>query len=175
MKKLFTTIAMLLVLALAAPVMAEGYGNKDKEKCGESKQKYKKGGYSSKMLQELDLTDDQKAEIKTLRKAFWTDNREQLKAAWQNRRHMAQLSYAESVDQAKLEALIEAASESYAAQMVKRAELNSAVFSVLTTEKQQQFEQKMASYQEKRHSRQNLSLTILQLQIFLAIPTGMVF
>lgn len=35
MGKLFTTIAMLPVLALAAPVMAPGHGTKDTEKCGE--------------------------------------------------------------------------------------------------------------------------------------------
>lgn len=155
MGKLLTTLAMFPVLALAAPVIANDHGSKDKEKCGEAKNKYKKGGYSYKMMKDLDLTEDQKAEIKSLRKAFWTDNKAEMKAGWQHRKEMAQLSYAESVDQAKLDALIETSSESYAAQMAKRAELNSAVFGVLTPQQQQQFEQKMAAYQEKRESRKD--------------------
>lgn len=155
MGKLFTIIAMLPVLALAAPVMAQGYGTKDTEKCGESKKNDKKGGYSAKMMEELNVTTVQKAEIKTLRKSFRTDNRGQMKVGWQHRRDMAQLSYAESVDQAKLEALIAASSDAYAAQMLKRAALNSAIFSVLTAEQQQQFQQEMAAYQEKRQSRKN--------------------
>lgn len=119
------------------------------------KKNNKKGGYSAKMMEEINVTAVQKAEIKTLRESFRTDNRDQMKAGWQHRRDMAQLSYAESVDQAKLEALIGASSDAYAAQMVKRAALNSAMFSVLTAEQQQQFQQKMAAYQEKRQSRKN--------------------
>jgi Spy/CpxP family protein refolding chaperone len=118
-----------------------------------TKKHHKKSGYSHKMMDDLNLSETQQSEIKALKKAYWQENREAMKDGWQARKTMMQLSYAESVDQAKLDSLIAESSEAYAAKMAEKAKLNNAVFNVLTAEQQQQLQQKMADYQAKREAR----------------------
>lgn len=149
MRKFLMPLAVLPFLALTGPLLAHDH-NKDGDKTTcEHKKHYKKSVVSHKVMDELNLTEAQQTEIKALKKAYWQENRETMKAGWQSRKAMMQLSYAESVDQAKLDSLIAESSEAYAARMAGKAKLNNAVFNVLTAEQQQQLQQKMAEYQAK--------------------------
>lgn len=155
MKKFLSLIALLPALVSTAPISAHAHNTTEKPHCTEGKQYGKKGAYSHKIMQEMQLTQTQKTEIKALRKAFWQENRDQMKSRWQVRKDMARLSYATSVDQAKLASLIESSTTSYAALMRQKAALNNSIFNVLTAEQQQHFTQKMAENQQQRHTEKN--------------------
>ncbi|MEX0615535.1 MAG: Spy/CpxP family protein refolding chaperone [Methylophaga sp.] len=155
MRKILMPLALLPILAVTSPLLAHDHVKEgDKKEC-DHKKHYKKSGYNQKMLDELNLTDAQQTQIKDLKKAYWQDNRDAMKAGWQSRKEMMQLSYAESVDQAKLDSLIAESSAAYADKLAEKAALNSAVFNVLTTEQQQQLQQKMAAYQAKHDARKS--------------------
>lgn len=155
MRKILMPLALLPLLAITGPLVAHDHvKDGDKTTC-QYKKHYKKSGYSQKMMDELNLTDAQQTQIKDLKKAYWQDNRQAMKAGWQTRKEMMQLSYAESVDQAKLNSLIAESSKAYADKLAEKAALNSAVFNVLTAEQQQQLQQKMAAYQAQHDARQS--------------------
>lgn len=155
MRKYLIPLALLPALALATPLLAHDHDKDGEKGTCEHKNHHKKSGYSHKMMDDLNLSDDQKAQIKDLKKAYWQENREAMKAGWQSRKAMMQLSYAESVDQAKLDSLIAESTNAYATKLAEKAELNSAVFNVLTVEQQQQLQQKMAEAQAKRDARKS--------------------
>jgi len=153
MRKILMPLALLPLLAVTGPLLAHDHvKDGEKTEC-EHKKHYKKSGYHQKMLDDLNLTDAQQTQIKDLKNTYWQDNRDAMKAGWQSRKEMQQLSYAESVDQAKLDRLIAESSAAYADKMAEKAALNSAVFNVLTTEQQQQLQQKMAEYQARPDSK----------------------
>ncbi len=155
MRKILIPLALLPLLALTGPLLAHDHVKEgDKTTC-EHKKHYKKSGYHQKMLDELNLTDAQQTQIKDLKKAYWQDNRQAIKAGWHSRIEMMQLSYTESVDQAKLDNLIAESSEAYSDKLAEKAALNSAVFNVLTGEQQQQLQQKMAAYQAQHDARKS--------------------
>ncbi len=149
MHKILMPLTLLPLLAVTGPLLAHDHVKEGEKTTCEHKKHYQKSGYSQKLLGELNLTDAQQAQIKDLKKAYWQDNRDAMKAGWQTRKEMMQLSYAESVDQTKLDSLIAQSSEAYADKLAEKAALNSAVFNVLTAEQQQQLQQKMAAYQAK--------------------------
>lgn len=155
MRKILMPLALLPLLAMTGPLLAHDHVKEgDKTTC-DHKKHYQKSGYKQTMLDELNLTDAQQTQIKDLKKAYWQDNRQAMKAGWQTRKEMMQLSYAESVDQAKLDSLIAESSEAYADKLSEKAALNSAVFNVLTAEQQQQLQQKMAAYQAQHDARKS--------------------
>ncbi|HBX59655.1 MAG TPA: hypothetical protein DEG65_05570, partial [Methylophaga sp.] len=53
------------------------------------------------------------------------------------------------LDQNKLEAIINEATESHADRLAKKAKLNNAIFNVLTAEQKQQLKQKMADSENR--------------------------
>ncbi|HET8808496.1 MAG TPA: Spy/CpxP family protein refolding chaperone [Methylophaga sp.] len=152
MRKILIPLALLPLLAVTGPLLAHDHVKEGEKTTCEHKKHYQKSGHSHKLLGELNLTDAQQTQIKDLKKAYWQDNRDAMKAGWQMRKEMMQLSYAESVDQAKLDNLIAESSEAYADKLANKAALNSAVFNVLTAEQQQQLQQKMAAYQAKHEA-----------------------
>ena len=152
MRKLLMPLALLPFLALTGPLLAHDH-EKDGDKTGcDHKKHYNKSGHGHKMFNDLNLSEAQQTQIKDLKKAYWQANREAMKSGWQSRKALMQLSYAESVDQAKLDDLIAESRETYAAKLADKAELNNAVFNVLTAEQQQQLQQKMAEYQAKHEA-----------------------
>lgn len=155
MRKYLIPLALLPALALTTPLLAHDHDKDGEKGTCEHKNHHKKSDYSHKMMDDLNLTDDQKTQIKALKKAYWQENREAMKAGWQSRKAMMQLSYAESVDQARLDSVIAESTDAYATKLAEKAELNSAMFNVLTTEQQQQLQQKMAEAQAKRDARKS--------------------
>ena len=101
------------------------------------------------MLQGIDLNEDQKSEIKKLVEAQQTDKRNDMKSHWELRKKLNQLAFNDRLDQNKLEAIINEATESHADRLAKKAKLNNAIFNVLTAEQKQQLKQKMADSENR--------------------------
>jgi len=154
MRNKLVMMSVIPALFLAAPAMADKHKGCDKGgKHGEMAKKHKKGDGVPRMLHGLDLTDAQKAEIKSLVEAQHTDKKDRMKSHWQTHKQLAKLSFADELDQAKLDTLIADATESQAQRLADRASLNNAIFNVLTAEQQQQLQEKMAKFEQKMQDR----------------------
>ncbi len=73
-----------------------------------------------------------------------------MKSHWELRKKLNQLAFNDRLDQNKLEAIINDATESHAEKLAKRAKLNNAIFNVLTTEQKQQLQDKIAEYEQRK-------------------------
>lgn len=154
MRNKLIMMSVIPALFLAAPAMADK--NKDCEKGGKHghmAKKYKKGDGMPRMLRGIELTEAQKTEIKSLVEAQHADKKDLMKSHWQTHKQLAELSFADELDQARLDALIADATEAHAQRLTDKANLNSAIFNVLTAEQQQQLVQKMAEFEQKMQDR----------------------
>jgi len=144
------TLSLIPVLFLAAPAMADKH-----KSCGEGEKyaemkKHKEHDGIPRMLQGVDLSEAQKSEIKELVDAQQTDKRNEMKAHWELQRKLNRLAFNDRLDQNKLGAIINDATESHAEKLAKRAKLNNAIFNVLTTEQKQQLQDKIAEYEQRK-------------------------
>ena len=143
-KKWITGIAVLAVsasLAIAAPQQGEGWGG----------HRGHRGIMSEKLAAKLNLTDAQKAQIKTLNQQFRQDN----KAFFESMRQTMKEARAakEANDTAKLDAL-KPTIESQKAQMKQLREGQEAkVLSILTADQQAQYKALKAEWAAKRAQR----------------------
>ena len=143
MKKWTTAVAVTLLgasLAFAAPNHEgmEGHGGKGG----------KRGGFSEKLAQKLNLTDAQKAQVQAIKKASWEQNSAFFE---QSRATMKEFFAAKQAnDTAKLDAL-KATVESQRAQMKQIRDAEDAkIAAVLTAEQNAQW-QKLKAERAARH------------------------
>lgn len=154
MRNKLVMMSVIPALFLAAPVMADKHNGCDKGgKHGEMAKKYKRGDGLPPMLRGIELTDAQKAEIKSLVEAQRADKKDRMETHWQTHKQLAKLSFADELDQAKLDALVADAAEAHVQRLTDKANLNNAIFNVLTAEQQQQLVQKMAEFEQKMQDR----------------------
>lgn len=157
MRNKLMMLSVIPALFLTAPAMAD----KDKS-CGEGgkysemKKSNKEHDGIPRMLKGIDLTDAQKAEIKTLVEAQNQDKKSAMKSHWQTHKQLAELSFTETVDQAKLDAIIADTTAAHEKRLADKAQLNNQIFKLLTTEQQQQLQQKMAEFEQKMQDRKKL-------------------
>ncbi|HAD32038.1 Spy/CpxP family protein refolding chaperone [Methylophaga sp. UBA4204] len=150
MRSKLMALSLIPALFLAVPAMADKH-----KSCGEgskySDMKKMHGEHDGipLMLQGIDLNEDQKSEIKKLVEAQQTDKRNDMKSHWELRKKLNQLAFNDRLDQNKLEAIINEATESHADRLAKKAKLNNAIFNVLTAEQKQQLKQKMADSENR--------------------------
>lgn len=143
-KTLITMLVPAILLGSAAMVQAHDHAGDKDEQC----QKHKKSGMH-KLFDSLGLSDEQKTTIKPLMKAHYSDHRVAMKARWQLRKQMMQLSYSDEVDQQRLDELIEASTNMHADNLAGKAEFNQAIYQLLTDEQQQQLQQKLSEKSDK--------------------------
>ena len=145
MRTKLMALSLIPAFFLAVPAMADKHKScGEGEKYGEMKKKHKDHDGIPPMLQGVDLTEAQKSEIKELVEAQQTDKRNDMKSHWELRKQLNQLAFNDRLDQNKLEAIINEATESHADRLAKKAKLNNAIFNVLTAEQNQQLQHKMA-------------------------------
>ena len=150
MRSKLMALSLIPALFLAAPAMADKH-----KSCGEGskysdmKKMHDEHDGIPLMLQDIDLKEDQKSEIKKLVEAQQTDKRNDMKSHWELRKKLNQLAFNDRLDQNKLEAIINEATESHADRLAKKAKLNNAIFNVLTAEQKQQLQQKMAESENR--------------------------
>lgn len=154
MRNKLIMMSVIPALFLAAPAMADKDKGCDKSgKHGQMAKNHKKGDGVPPMLRGIELTEAQKAEIKSLVEAQHADKKDRMQSHWQTHKQLAKLSFADELDQAKLDALVADATEAHAQRLTDRANLNSAIFNVLTADQQQQLVQKMAEFEQKMQDR----------------------
>ncbi|WP_296592809.1 Spy/CpxP family protein refolding chaperone [Methylophaga sp.] len=150
MRSKLMALSLIPALFLAVPAMADKHKSCDEgQKYGEMKKKHKDHDGIPRILQGVDLTEAQKSEIKELVEAQQTDKRNDMKSHWELHKQLNQLAFNDRLDQNKLEAIINEATESHADRLAKKAKLNNAIFNVLTAEQKQQLQQKMAESENR--------------------------
>jgi len=144
-KKWITGIAVLAVsasLAIAAPQEGRGWGGHHGQR----------GLMSEKLAQKLNLTDAQKAQLKTLNEQFRQDNKAFFQASRQTMQDYRAAK--EANDTAKLNAL-QPTIDSQKAQMKQLRDAQEArVLSILTPDQQTQYKALKAEFDAKRAQKQ---------------------
>ncbi len=157
MRNKLMMVSLIPALFLAAPAMADEHKScEEGGKYSEMNKKHKEHDGIPRMLKGIDLTDAQKTEIKSLVEAQHQDKKTGMKSHWQTHKQLAKLSFAEKVDQAKLDAIIADSTAAHEKRLADRAQLNNQIFKLLTPEQQQQLQQKMAEYEQKMQDRKKL-------------------
>ncbi|WP_417549211.1 Spy/CpxP family protein refolding chaperone [Methylophaga sp.] len=157
MRNKLMMVSLIPALFLAAPAMADEHKSCEVGgKYSEMNKKHKEHDGIPRMLKSIDLTDAQKAEIKTLVEAQHKDKKSTMKSHWQTHKQLAELSFAETVDQSKLDAIIADTTAAHEKRLADRAQLNNQIFKLLTPEQQQQLQQKIAEYEQKMQDRKKL-------------------
>ena len=153
MKKLIVAILSIVLVAMGAMfIFAQDGTGKADGKRGFGKRGQHRGGHGM-MFRGLDLTDEQKAQMKAIRQASKETSkpiREQMKA---NRQKLQTLSESGTFDEAQVQA-IAAQQGSLSAQMiVAKEKVKAQMFNILTPEQKTKAAEMKAQFQQKRQER----------------------
>lgn len=150
MRNKLMMLSMIPALFLAAPVMADKHEScEDKDKYGDMKNHKQHDGIP-RMLKGIELTEEQKTEIKKMVEVQEIDKKEDMRSHWELYKKLNQLAFNDRLDQNKLENIINEATEAHADKLAQKAKLNNAIFNVLTPEQQQQLKQKIAEFEQNK-------------------------
>jgi len=158
MKKLTVAILSLVLVATGAMFVfaQDGAGNKDgKRGFGKRGGHHRGGGGGGRgmMLRGIDLTDDQKAQVKTIMQSSRESSkplREQMKA---NRQKLQTLSDSGNFDQAQVQALADEQGRLTAQMIVEKEKVKSQISAILTTEQKAKAAEMKAQFKQKREER----------------------
>ena len=148
MKKITVAILSIILVAMGALFIFAQTSERGEGKRGFGKRGFGKGGARAMMFRGLNLTEEQKAQIKQIRQAGKEKIkpiREQMKA---NRQKLAELS-AGNFDQAQVQAIATQQGSLTAQLIVERESVKSQIFQILTPEQKA----KAAEMQAKRKQR----------------------
>jgi protein CpxP len=162
MKKLIVAILSIVLVAMGAMfIFAQDGTGKTDGKRGFGKRGHQRGGMG-KMFRALDLTDEQKTQMKQIRennRNTVKPIREQMKA---NRQKLQELSANGNFDAAQVQAIAAQQGTLTAQMIVAREQVKSQMFNILTPEQKAkaaemkaQFEQKRKERMQKRSERRN--------------------
>lgn len=157
MKKITVAILSIVLVAMGAMFVfaQDGAGNKDgKRGFGKRGHFGKRGGGHGMMLRGLDLTDAQKAQVKTIMQTSRESSkplREQMKA---NRQKLQTISDSGSFDQAQIQALADEQGRLTAQMIVEKEKVKSQVSAILTPEQKAKAAEMKAQFKQKREERQ---------------------
>lgn len=157
MKKLITAIIAIVLVAMGAMFILAQTAEKPEGKRGFGKKGFGKRGGHAMMFRGLDLTEEQKAQMKQIRqtsKATIKPIREQMKA---NRQKLAELSANGNFNAAQVQEIATQQGSLSAQMIVEKERVKSQIFQILTPEQkakaaemQVQRKQKMQERMQKR-------------------------
>ncbi len=141
--KLLTVAVALLALVLCGTVMIQAQAQSDNSSSNAGHMwRGHRHGEMGFMARELNLTDAQKAQVKTLFQAQRAADRPLMQQLAQNRVAMLNLTAGGAFDQAKVQALANQQSQLMAQLMVQKASLRSQIYNqVLTSEQKAKADQ----------------------------------
>ncbi len=166
MKKLTVAILSIVLVAMGAMFIVAQTADKPEGKRGFGKKGFGKRGGQAMMFRGLDLTEEQKAQMKQIRQSnreTIKPIREQMKA---NRQRLAELSANGNFDQAQVQALAAQQGSLSSQMIVERERVKSQIFQILTPEqkakaaemkaqRQQKMQERRQNRNEKRRNGQN--------------------
>lgn len=154
MKKLTAAILSIVLVAMGAMFVfaQDGAGQKDGKRGFGKRGGHHRGGHGM-MLRGLDLTDEQKAQVKTIMQSSREASkplREQMKA---NRQKLQALSDSGNFDQAQVQALADEQGRLTAQMIVEKEKVKSQISAILTTEQKAKAAEMKAQFKQKREER----------------------
>jgi protein CpxP len=154
MKKLTAAILSIVLVAMGAMFVfaQDGAGQKDGKRGFGKRGGHHRGGHGM-MLRGLDLTDEQKAQVKTIMQSSKEASkplREQMKA---NRQKLQTLSDSGNFDQAQVQALADEQGKLTAQMIVEKEKVKSQISAILTTEQKAKAAEMKAQFKQKRAER----------------------
>lgn len=154
MKKLTVAILSLVLVAMGAMFVfaQDGAANKDGKRGFGKRGGHHRGGHGM-MLRGLDLTDEQKAQVKTIMQSSRESSkplREQMKA---NRQKLQTLSDSGNFDQAQVQALADEQGRLTAQMIVEKEKVKSQISAILTAEQKAKAAEMKAQFKQKREER----------------------
>lgn len=153
MKKLTVAILSIVLVAMGAMFIVAQTADRSEGKRGHGKKGFGKRGGHGMMFRGVDLSEEQKAQMKQIRQTSMETMkpiREQMKA---NRQRLAELSANGNFDQAQVQALA-AQQGSLSAQMtVERERVKAQIFQILTPEQKAKAAEMKAQRQQKMQER----------------------
>jgi periplasmic protein CpxP/Spy len=170
MKKLTAAILSIVLVAMGAMFIFAQTADQPEGKRGFGKKGFGKRGEHARVFRGLDLTEEQKTQIKQIRetsKQTIQPIREQMKA---NRQKLAELSANGNFDQAQIQAIAQQQGSLSAQMIVERERVKAQIFQILTPEqkakaaelkaqRQQKMQERRENRNEKRRNGQNPSGT----------------
>ncbi len=156
MKKLTAAILSIVLVAMGAMFIfaQDGAAQKDGKRGKRGHfGKMKRGGGMGMMFRGLDLTDEQKAQMKAIRQASretMKPIREQMKA---NRQKLQTLSESGTFDEAQVQAIAAQQGALSAQMIVEKERVKSQIFNLLTPEQKAKAAEMKAQFQQKRQER----------------------
>lgn len=154
MKKLTVAILSIVLVAMGAMFVfaQDGAGQKDGKRGFGKRGGHHRGGHGM-MLRGLDLTDEQKAQVKTIMQSSRESSkplREQMKA---NRQKLQTLSDSGNFDQAQVQALADEQGKLTAQMIVEKEKVKSQISAILTPEQKAKAAEMKAQFKQKREER----------------------
>lgn len=152
MKKLTAAILSIVLVAMGAMFVfaQDGAGQKDGKRGFGKRGGHHRGGM---MLRGLDLTDEQKAQVKAVTQASRESSkplREQMRA---NRQKLQTLSESGNFDQAQVQALADEQGKLTAQMIVEKEKVKSQISAILTPEQKAKAAEMKAQFKQKRAER----------------------
>ncbi len=111
--------------------------------------KHKSAGDMPFYLRGIELDDAQKAQIKAMMEKRHDDHKAGKADYWKNKQAIAQLTQAETLNEAELEKLVDASLKMKKQAAMDKARFHHEVFNMLTPEQQEQLQTKMAEFKKK--------------------------
>ncbi|TKB51768.1 Spy/CpxP family protein refolding chaperone [Ferrimonas aestuarii] len=153
-----TVVALSLTAVGVANAQKDRNGYHDFERGCDSMMMHHKGGKSHKglrhMFRGLDLTDEQKQQMKTIISEARNDRPEpNLELAQDQMMKRQQLMQSDTFNEASAKAIIEARQQKQAERMLKQMKVQHQLYQILTPEQQAELEQRQAEKLERMMSR----------------------
>lgn len=152
MKKLIVAILSVVLVAMGAMFIFAQDGAATKDGKRGKRGHFGKGG-GGMMFRGLDLTEEQKTQMKAIRQASketMKPIREQMKA---NRQKLQTLSESGTFDEAQVQAIAAQQGTLSAQMIVEREKVKSQIFNLLTPEQKTKAAEMKAQFQQKRQER----------------------
>jgi Spy/CpxP family protein refolding chaperone len=147
MKKMMLLLALVPFAVMAHP---PEQGDKACEK-GHHMKHHQKGDVPF-YLRDLDLTDTQKAQIKALMEKRHADRKAGKAEYWETRKAIHQLVQADTLDEARLEQLVDESMAMKKQAAMQKARFHHEMYQLLTPEQQDKLKAKMEKFKQKHQS-----------------------
>ncbi|QBF83297.1 periplasmic heavy metal sensor [Shewanella maritima] len=150
-----TAIALVVGTSFVLPVSAENTQTETAQEMKMEKRKHHKRGGMHKMLRKLDLTEEQKTQVKTIVQKYkpeMTDaEREAKKADKQARKQeVIALVTAPQFDESQAQAIVEAGQANHQQKMLDQLRMQNEIYQILDSDQQAKFQEMLERGKKRR-------------------------